>query len=287
MTTEFQNAISDTIILAYVNISVWTGAKRDKALAQETSRRKGASEDACSVTKYIVDKTQIDYVNSKAQAIRVFHYKNTVAWDDNNGRALPVSKYFQYQEEITPLIDDFNLACRQFEEWYADNWSNQQQRLGEMFDASEYPYPQDIRDKFKMKISYRPIQHPDFRTTLPDTIAEAVNDSLRQGLTDGFKMAAQECWRRIAEAMGKVYCALEEEKKIFRDSLIENIYVLADTLAPLNIGGDPILADAIHEMKEQVGNAFPDLLRVDPAARLKVANAARKFYDLAVLHSSS
>jgi len=286
MTNSLSNAISDTIVLAYVNISVWTGAKRDKALAQETSRRKGASDDACSVTKYIVDKTMIDYVNSKAQAIRVFHYRNTVAWDDNNGRALPVSRWFSYQEDITPLIDEFNLACRQFAEWYAENWHNQQQRLGDMFNADEYPYPQDIADKFKMKISYRQIQHPDFRTTLPDTIADAVNDSLRQGLNDGFKMAAQECWRRIAESMGKVYCALEEEKKIFRDSLIENVDVLADTLIPLNIGGDTILANAIAEIKDQIGSAFPDLLRVDPAARLKVATAARKFYDLAMLHSA-
>lgn len=287
MSTEFATAISDRIILAFVNISVWTGAKRDRALAQETSRRKGAADDACSITKYIVDKTMIDYVNSKAQAIRVFHYKNTVAWDDNNGRALPVARWFQYQEEITPLIDEFNMACAQFANWYADNWNNQQQRLGAMFDASEYPYPEDIRNKFRMKVSFRPIQNPDFRTALPDDIVDAVRDSLQSGMTDGIKMATQECWKRILDCMEKVYCALEEEKKIFRDSLIENVLVLADTIKPLNIGGDPLLDTTIDEMKDEVGGAFCDLLRVDPTARRKVATAARKFYDLALLHSAN
>jgi hypothetical protein len=287
MSNEFDTAIADRIILAYVNISVWTGAKRDKALAQETSRRKGASDDACSVTKYIVDKQMIDYVNSKAQAIRVFHYKNTVAWDDNNARALPVSKYFEYEADLAPLIEEFNMACRQFAEWYADNWNNQQQRLGDMFDATEYPYPQDIQDKFRIKVSFRPVQAMDFRTELPDVIRETVKESLQQGLNDGVKMATIECWRRIAECMGKVYCSLEEEKKIFRDSLIENVQVLADTLQPLNIGGDKILSDTICEMKEQIGDAFPDLLRVDPVARRRTAEVARKIFDLASLHSES
>lgn len=280
-----QNEITDTIILAYVNISVWTGAKRDKGLAQETAQRKGAVSDACSVTKYIVDKAMIDYVTAKAQAVRVFHYKNTVAWDDNGGRALPVARWFTYQAEISPLIDEFNLACEQFANWYSENWRNQAERLGDMFNAEEYPYPAEIRDRFKFKQSFRPIQNPDFRTQLPDTVLNAVQDSMRQGMQEGFKLATAECWKRVADVVGKVYATLEEENKIFRDTLIENVNVMVDTVGPLNIAGNSVLADALQEAKNEIGSCIPDILRVDPRQRKRVCDIAKKIYDLAVLHS--
>lgn len=282
-----QNEITDTIILAYVNISVWTGAKRDKGLAQETAQRKHAVSDSVSVTKYIVDKSMIDYVTAKAQAIRVFHYKNTVAWDDNGGRALPVERWFTYQAEITPLIDEFHMACEQFANWYSENWRNQADRLGEMFNAEEYPYPDEIREKFKFKQSFRQIQQPDFRTQLPPAVMDAVQESMRQGMQEGFKMATVECWKRVADTIGKVYAALEEENKIFRDTLIENVNVMVDTVGPLNIAGNSVLTEVLAEAKNEIGGCIPDILRVDPRQRKRVCDIAKKIYDLAVLHSQA
>lgn len=286
MDNNLENAITGKIILVYLNISVWTGARRDKALGKETSRRKGASDDAVSVTKYLVDKSMIDFVVNKANAIRRFNYENTVSWDDNGGRALPVEKWFDYEANIAPLIAEFHDACEQFSTWYADNWNLQQNRLGDMFDVSDYPYPDEIRHKFRMKTSFRPIATPDFRTELPDEIREAVRDSMQAGMQDGLKMATQECWARIADVTQKVYATLSEPKKIFRDSLIENVEVLCETLAPLNVANDSVLSDTLDELNSGIGRAIPELFRIDPAARERAAALARKIYDVAMLHTA-
>lgn len=278
--------LANQIVLAVVNISVWTGAKRDKGVAQEIARRKGASSDAGSYTKYLVDKTMIDFVMNKAQAIRIYHYRNTVAWDDNGARALPVGRWFEYREQIEELINEFNIAVADFCTWYGENWNDQQHRLGDMFNPQEYPYPDEIRDKFRFKMSFRQVEHGDFRTQLPGEIAQAVQDSMQNGLREGLKMATAECWGRVAECMQKVYEKLFDPDGIFRDSLIENVKVLVDTVRPLNIGGDTLLSTSLDQIENEIASCWPDLLRVDKAKRQQVADASRKFYDLAVLHSS-
>lgn len=279
------NAIADRIVLAYVHLSVWTGAKRDKEATKRTARSNGAADDACSVTKYLVDKTMIDHVMNKANYIRQFHYKNTVAWDDAGGRALPISKFFDYKSDIEQLITDFNHATRQFCEWYANNWNQQRDRLGDLFSADEYPHPEDIKNKFKFKSSFRNISTPDFRTALPDTILQEVKDSIDIGFRDGLAMATKECWGRIAEAMEKVYSTLEEEKKVFRDSLLDNVSILCQTIRPLNISGDSLLEQTITEIENHIVDTFPDLLRVRPDERRKVALKAKEFYERALLQS--
>lgn len=283
MNTELQNAIQSHIVLVYVNISVWTGAKRDKALAVKASRREGANDDACSVTKYLVDKTMIDKVASKASAIRQAHYAVTVAWDDNGGRALPTDRWFEYQDTIQKLMEEFDAECSIFCEWYANNWQYQAGRLGNMFNADEYPHPNEMREKFRFKYSFRPILTPDFRTTLPESVLDAVKDSMAQGMQDGIKMATAECWGRVKDCMEKVYVTLDDPKKVFRNSLIENVEILCDTLKSLNLAGDAYLTETLADIEREIASSYPDILRVDMTARSQVAASARKFHDVACL----
>lgn len=281
-----RNVLAQRVVLAYLNISVWSGSKRDKGVAQEIAAMKKAAPDAGSYTKRLVPKEIIDVVNTAAQAVRVYYYKNTVSWDDNGARALPVVRWFEYQAGIEEYIANFYGSVNKFCEWYRDNWNSYQTRLGQMFNPKEYPYPEEIIDRFKLQTSYRQIMTPDFRVELPDEINEAIKTSTEEGFKAGLKMAEKECWARIAESMEKVAEKLEDEKGIFRDSLIENVNILVATLRPLNIGGSQELDNTLNEMIESVGKCFPDWLRVDAQARAKAAAAARKIFELASLRSA-
>lgn len=278
------NILAQRIILAYINIGVWTGAKRDKSISQEIAAAKGAANDAGSYTKYLVPKDKLDPVVSTAQAIRTYHYKNTVAWDDHNARALPVERWFEYQAGLEFYIDKFRTAVEEFSAWYAENWNAHQVRLGSMFDPKEYPYPDEVAGKFKLQTSYRQISTLDFRVQLPPEIDAAVKKSSEDGFNNGIKMATAECWGRICEMMLKVHEKLADPKGVFRDSLIENINILVETLTPLNIGGNHELKTILEEIKEKLGGCFPDWLRVDPAARATAASAARNFFERSRLH---
>ena len=137
---------------------------------------------------------------------------------------------------------------------------------------------------------YRIVPVPDsghFLADLGNGESERVRRDIEQHVRERLNGALDDLYRRLGEAVGHVCERLTEDEngkpKVFRDSLIENLRELVDTVPRLNLFGDKHLESLCRELQDRIARVEPDVLRptaasakFDPALRRRVKRDAEE-----------
>jgi hypothetical protein len=122
----------------------------------------------------------------------------------------------------------------------------------------------------------------DFRTKLADNTLKAITKDIERRTEERIKAAVQNCFERVADVTTKMaerlnaYEDAEGQQGTFRDSLVYNCVELADLLPSLNITDDPKLTDLAKQLKADLGQHSPEILRSDAKVRKQTAMKAEK-----------
>ena len=114
--------------------------------------------------------------------------------------------------------------------------------------------------------------------------SERVRRDIEQHVRQRLNGALGDLYRRLGEAVGHVCERLTEDEngkpKVFRDSLIQNLRELVDTVPRLNLFGDKHLQRLCVQVQTRITRVEPDVLRpsasgkFDPAVRRRVKRDA-------------
>ena len=126
-----------------------------------------------------------------------------------------------------------------------------------------------------------------FLADLGNGESERVRRDIEQHVRERLNGALDDLYRRLGEAVGHVCERLTEDEngkpKVFRDSLIENLRELVDTVPRLNLFGDKHLESLCRELQDRIARVEPDVLRptaasakFDPALRRRVKRDAEE-----------
>jgi hypothetical protein len=286
------NMLATRAMLASVHISVWTARKVDKKVSAETNAANYASSDAGRYNKALLAKEALAAVTTAASTARLAHYSKTLPWMDDGARILPAAAYDKYTADLRAIRFQFETAVAEFVSNYSNYVADARRRLGDMYNADEYPEPAQIESKFKFETRILPMPDAtDFRVDIGDSIAAQIRADISRDTHIALESAQRDVWNRIAGVVGHMVEKLGEYKPatrkgdkvtgIFRDSLVENIRELVDILPALNLTADPYLADVIARLARELCAHDADTLREsDHIRETTAANAAKILADV-------
>ena len=265
-------SISSSAVLAKLNISVWTANKLDHGATAQVIAVNGAADKAAQVRKNLMAGTRArkDIADFAAEC-RLWHNQWTLAWDDRGSRLLPTSLFLDYKAQANKRRDKFNAMVNGFLHNYAAHVQTSANYLGTLFDASDYPTEDQVRQKFGFHLVFTPVpESGHFILDIPQQELEETKASceleIQQRTTDAMRGA----WDRLYKMLSTMRDKLEEtedSKKRWHDSFVTNAQELCQMLTHLNVTGDAELEKARKGLESAMQGADIDCIKGSEAVR--------------------
>lgn len=274
-------------LLVELNIGNWTARKNDRSVSEEVDQQKGTKTRAGNYNKNLfAGVKELDDIQKFVGSVRNWHYRNTIPWLDSGVRMLPMKQYIDYTSQMNTWASEFEGLKQTFLNKYDDLVTEMAFKLGSLFNRDEYPSRDEVNHKFYFRTNYFPLpQSGDFRVDIGNEMLAELQDNYAKHLSEKVNEAMSDIWSRLHETLKHLSERLEigdkGEKKIFRDSLIENAQELCGLLSKLNVTNDPKLEEARKDLESALfGVSAKDLrdsIMVRHDVHTRVTDIIKKF----------
>ena len=274
------SALKQKAMLVTLNTSTWTARKHDRKISQEVATNHDAA-DFTKVGRYnklLIDKSKLEAVQKAATAARLHHLANTMPWENNGSRLLPVMNYQAYTTEQRKLQEAFSDAADVFALHYPEYVEESRARLNGLFNADDYPAAGAIRWKFRMETSMMPMPDAqDFRVDLNDAEVKRIQDDIGRTVQKRLQTASDDLWQRLYDAVLHIHERLsafkDGESKRLHATIITNLTELTGLLTHLNFTDDPNLEKMRQKIEFKLCRYDIEALRHSESARVESATA--------------
>lgn len=272
-------------ILVDVDINVWTATKQDRALSDEVTTAKHASDKAARVVKNLLvgSVSHKDVLNFR-QTVYNWMQRCTYDWSRNQ-RALPHVNLPRFQKEYAELEAEFYRRVDTFCNEYPTLVSNMAFKMsgqGDMFNRADYPDVSEVRNKFNMRLITSEVPLGDFRCQ----IAQDLADDLFKHYSSQTERIVQDILKQqtsqLVEVMESIsHCCENEEvtdkdgnakvkrRKIY-DTTVQRAIQLCETFQSFNPTGDATLEKARAALARTLSGTPIESLRESDAVRSRV-----------------
>jgi len=268
-------SLSSMAMLVELRISTWTARKRDKETTSDLNTSKNADQDASSVYKYLMaGSNHLEKIEKYAAKCRAWNGQQTLPWMKGVG-LLPMENFFKYREQLGTMEANFNTLVDDFVVAYPSLVSAQAFKLGDYFDATEFPDAESLPRRFKFGYNFLPVpESGDFRINCEARVKADLQEQYDKMFKDKLTEAMRDPWDRLHDMLVRMSERLTDsesgDRKIFRDSLLDNAVELCDLLTRLNVTKDPELEKARRMLEQAVTTTDIKDLRSDEGARLEL-----------------
>lgn len=267
-------SISNSSVLVELNISVWTANKLDRSATAKVTADNNASSNAAKVHKNLMEGTSMrNNIANLATAARAWHHLRTLPWTDGGARLLPTSLFLDYKPQMNMFRTQFDTMVNEFVANYPALVQTAKNYLGDLFNADDYPSPDEVRSKFDFKLSFSPVPEAgDFRLDVPASALAELSQQYEDNFNKRMGEAMREPWAKLRKTLVTMAEKLtdkegDERTKRYHDSLVDNIKEMCEMLTHLNVTKDPKLEEARREVEKMLAHTSMDLIRESAMAR--------------------
>jgi hypothetical protein len=265
--------------LCAIESRVWTGAITDSVTSAEVTSNKKAANDAGKFIKVLVRSSALASVRNAVNKARAALYGASVPW-------LASSHLVKIERmgELNALIEEqrkvFNDGVARFISEYPKLVEGAAERLGALFDASDYPSQEALAAKFSFSVTWLPFTKAphDVLSAMDAEAARMIEGSVNEAIERGRKEAHAEIIARTIESVEGVktcldrYSAAEKngERAVLHDSRIDSLKNAARDLLDYSFPADDAKADSIEKLTEElleVAAEGADTFKENAAAR--------------------
>lgn len=276
------SSISERAMLTSLRVSMWLGRAHDAEVTEEVSTdHKADPKDSGSWSKQLISKEFIKPVGGQANLARRTHRLMTLPWDDDGTRILSTRRHPAYTDAMRVQRHNFEAAVVQFVAGYPEMIKEAKVRLGTMFDPNDYPDTKEVKEKFGLEVEIKPVPMAgDFRAELSEASVKVIVKDIERRTKARLDLAMDDVFKRVAAATSRMVESLKafdsKESKRFHDSTVYNILELADMIPDLNITNDERLTKLAEQLKSELVEHSPEVLKVDVNKRKATAIKAEK-----------
>jgi hypothetical protein len=239
-------SISSSSMLVELGIGVWTGRKQDKRASEEVVAANNADKGVARVTKSLLGNCdELDALVKFAANVRNIHYNSTLPWSDMGPRLLPTPRYFAYHKNMSALQAEFARMVDAFIAAYDLEVAAAQAKLGDLFDVSEYPNAEDLRQKFSFKFNYIPLPDAgDWRLDIGNEALASLQEQYQAHYAGQLDTAMRDIWQRLYKTLSTLSAQLSDKTedgktpRIFA-SVFDRMQEVLDLMETCNMTGDP------------------------------------------------
>ena len=267
--------LNNRALLVALNMRVWSGRKYDKATSLEVTTAKHAASEAGRFNKLLIPSKEIKPVTKACNALRTINYAETLPYVSGL-QLLPLANYEHYLKVTSPLVDDVKAEMQRFIDRYPALVASAPERLSGLHNSADYPPVEIIRERFSVAIELLPLPAATPYSDafgIGDAELARIKQETENAVLDRVNDAMRGAFSRLFDVLQDFAITMRDKDKIFRDSKVENISKLLDTLPRLNLTGDPDLTARINDARDLI--RYPaQQLRDNPDARERVADEA-------------
>jgi hypothetical protein len=266
-------SISSSSVLVDLNIAIWTERKNDKRVSEEIDIAKNTKARAGNFHKKLfAGDNALDEIQKFVTQVRTYHYNNTLPWSDSGTRLLVMGRFMEYNTKMRQFETEFDALKNKFLGDYNNMITAAAFTLGELFNREDYPLPDVIAHKFYFKYEYTPVpQSGDFRVDISNEGIQELVGRYESQFDARVQTAMKDAWSRLHECLTRMSERLDyaedENKKIFRDSLVDNAIELIDMLKCMNITNDPELEKSRKQLEKAMFGISAKELREETDTR--------------------
>lgn len=272
--------LNDRALLVQLNISQWTARKYDKRATKEVADTHNVNAVVGRYNKSLLPMNdQLDLVHRKANSIRSEFYVNTLPWGIEGTQLLPTANYLEFMTNFRKKKGEWQWLVNVFTMNYADYIDDAKRALGSLFDAGDYPHPDNISTKFKMDLAVFPVPNNDFRVSIASDELSRIQQDVERRVQEASASAMKDVWQRLFDKVKHIEERLANPSAVFRDTMLENARELCALLPRLNFADDPQLEQMRQEVEQKLVAYHPDALRNDPDLRRDTASKAKEIMD--------
>ena len=279
LTNNDVSSIASSAMLVELSISQWTGRKKDKRASSDVTSRNYADNGVASVNKKLMGKWEkLDALHKLTGSIRNAHYSMTMPWSDTGLRLVATAKYFKYHQQMTEMQTEWETLRDECIAEYDWELSSAQASLGDLFLGTDYPTVSELTNKFAFRLSYIPLPEAgDFRVDIGNEGNEQIKAHYKDYYSRQLTNAMNDVWQRTHKALSAMSERLDyagaETKKVFRDSLVDNVVEMIDLLDVCNITQDSQMSKIKNDLDNALRGITPDALREDNYLRAETKRA--------------
>ena len=268
-------SLSSMAMLVELRISTWTARKRDNETTMEINTSKEADQDSGSVYKYLMaGSDHLKKIEKYSAKCRAWNGTQTLPWMKGIG-LLPMENFFKYREQLATMEANFFALVDDFIVEYPRLKNDQAFKLGKWYKADEFPDIETLPRRFKFEYNFLPVpESGDFRINCEARIKADLQEQYEKMFGDKLAEAMRDPWDRLHKVLTHMTDKLTDnedgDRKIFRDSIIDNAVELCDLLTRLNVVKDPELEKARRMLEQAVTSTDIKDLRALSSARLEL-----------------
>lgn len=172
-----------------------------------------------------------------------------------------------FRDELLQGEADLNAV---FEEMKTDA----HRRLGRLYNASDYP--PEVRGLFAVDWDFPSVEPPNYLLRIAPEVYQQEQERVAQRFEEAVQLAEQafisELARLVSHLTERLTAGPDGERKIFRDSAVNNLLDFFDRFKTLNVRSNAQLDELVEQAQRTVQGIHPDTLRDNESLRQHVAN---------------
>lgn len=276
-------------MLVEFNVSQWTARKLDKSTTDEIIHSKNAKDKgAARVNKHLLaGRNELEKIAKQVGAVRTYFYSSTLPWSDSGIRLLPSAKFLEFNTRMAQFETEFQELVNDFINTYPTLITAQAMALGDMFDRSEYPSPDELHHKFSFRVNFMPVPTSgDFRVDVGNEAQAELQAKLSKLADERIEHAMRDIKTRLKEHLDRMADRLtvdivdnKEKPRVFHNTLLENARELCDLCRDLNITNDQNLEQTRIALAQAIDGIEADDLRKDFTRREAVKEKVETIRD--------
>jgi hypothetical protein len=273
--------IRNQAMLVSLNIGLFNPKKLDRSVTREVLISKNAAANAGAFVKNILPDEAIKPIQAAASGLRAWVYTQTLPWNDESFRLLPVAQWDAFTDQLRARVASFNSLVDQFCASYEANRDKALLQLGALADPKDYPPLSTVRTKFYINVNYLPLPNSrDFR--LDDMPEEAMSELREQAdlrVAEAVNEARNDLYRRLSERLEHIVKRMNEvsakkEGTRIHASLLSNLSELCQLIPALNVTKDQELEDLRQRVMRDISPFDIEDVRESEDARTELKNKA-------------
>ena len=255
----------------------WLGARKSLTSTQKSQAADsfGAEGKYLSAGKKLLDTSHPAFKAVTAIRGRAVAYWKGISlpFPEPGIRLIPQGAIAGFTEKIATFSSELDEAVVELDRQYGQLRSAASDRLGELFDPSDYP--PSLIGAFAIEHDYPSVEPPPYlRQLSPDLYRQEC-----QRVRARFEEAVQLTEQAFVDELAKLVEHLTErlsgqadgKPKVFRDSAVTNMTEFFERFRQLNISSNDQLDELVTNTQQIVGGVEPQQLRDSSSLRQNVA----------------
>ncbi|TXT37026.1 MAG: hypothetical protein FD138_798 [Planctomycetota bacterium] len=259
---------------AAVRLSLrWFGVHKTLNAEQkaEAAEAFGATGDSLSAGKKLLDTRHPAYraVNNTRGRIQSMWKGLSLPYPEPAIRLIRRDDIERLHTELTSLRLELADAVEQLDRRYAELRTAAQQRLGRLFNLSDYPA--SLRGLFAVEWDFPSIEPPDYLRQLNPELYEQECRRVAARFDEALQMSEQafvaELSQLVAHLTERLSGTDDGKPKVFRDIVVSNLTEFFERFRRLNVRSNEQLDTLVSQVEDLVNGVQPQSLRENQVLR--------------------